>query len=135
MMKSKLSYLQDYKYGIESRLDTEVKPMTEEQMKGYTQVFTHMAQQCRKVVIDVEGDKHGESKQWTVGANDDQLPPINKLAGFRKAKDQMHPYYQQLYMEGIMKNDKSKQAEFISQYSKDLFWVLQSYLGSRIKPT
>ena len=33
-----------------------------------------------------------------------------------------------------MQNDKSKQAEFIVQYSKDLFWVLQSFLTSRIKP-
>jgi hypothetical protein len=86
------------------------------------------------VVIEVEGDKHGESKPWCVGANGDQMPSINKLAGFRKAKDMMHPYYQQLYMEGLMQNDKSKQAEFIIQYSKDLFWVLQSFVTSRIKP-
>lgn len=46
----------------------------------------------------------------------------------------MHPYYQQLYVEGIMNNDKAKQAEFIVQYSKDLFWILQSFLTSRIKP-
>lgn len=83
-----------------------------------------MASKCSKVVIEVEGDKHGESKPWTLGENNDELPPMNKLAGFRKAKDQMHTYYQQLYMEGIMQNDKAKQSEFIIQYSKDLFWVL-----------
>ena len=72
-----------------------------------------MAHQCRKVIIQVEGDKHGECKEWTLGANNDELPAMNKLAGFRKAMDQMQPYYQQLYMEGIMQNDKAKQTEFI----------------------
>jgi len=46
-----------------------------------------MAHQCRKVIIQVEGDKHGECKEWTLGANNDELPAMNKLAGFRKAMD------------------------------------------------
>jgi len=37
----------------------------------------------------VEGDKHGESKPWCMGSQNEELPSINKLAGFRKAKDAM----------------------------------------------
>ena len=43
MMKSKINYLQEFKYGIESRLDNEAKPMTEDQMKAYHNAFTQMS--------------------------------------------------------------------------------------------
>jgi len=40
MMKSKISYLKQNKYNVESRLDSELKPMTQEQMQEYTTNFT-----------------------------------------------------------------------------------------------
>ena len=41
----------------------------------------------------------------------------------------MKPKYQQLYLEGISgEGDKNKQAQFIINYTKESFWMLQSFL-------
>jgi len=35
MMKSKINYLEEHKYSVENRLETECQPMTEDMMNVY----------------------------------------------------------------------------------------------------
>ena len=48
---------------------------------------------------------------------------MNKLSGFQSVLKEMHPSSRELYADSIEKNDKSKQAEFMVSYTKELFWV------------
>ena len=43
MMKSKIHYLQEHKYGVESRLEPAYQAMPEAQMKGLSDAYSRMA--------------------------------------------------------------------------------------------
>ena len=67
--------------------------------------------------------------------HNNKIPPINKLSGFKSVKDKMLPHYRMLYHLGVLNNDRIKQAEFIIAYTKEIFWVMQSFLSNFINST
>lgn len=122
--KLKIKYLLEHKYNIETRIDSRLKPMLEQEISHYYQIFEQLDKKCRQMPIEVVSHEAGRYQHWFITSHNNEIPSINKLRGFKNVVDQMTPYYKMLYTCGVLNNDKEKQTEFIIAYTKELFWVL-----------
>ena len=130
--KKKIKYLMEHKYQVESRVDQSLKPLYEQELSMYHQVFEQIDKQCKQKPIEVVTQNPNVYDNYFLLNNDNKIPAINKLSGFKSQKENMIPHYKMLYVQSVLNNDHIKQAEFIIAYTKELFWVMQSFITNFI---
>lgn len=82
MVQRKIDHLRQYRYPVETRLDTDVMPMLESEVEQYMKSFIRLNEAYKKNPIVVEDAKSGKYKEWFLGNHGNQMPPINQLSGF-----------------------------------------------------
>jgi len=71
----------------------------------YHQIFEQLDKNCKTKPIEVVAQNPNALDHWFLKNNDDKIPAINKLSGFKNWKDNMLPHYKMMYTFGILNND------------------------------
>jgi len=90
---------------VETISDQSLKPMLEQEASNFHQIFEQFDKTFKTKPIEVVSNTPNTFDQWFLRNNNNKIPAINKLSGFKSWKDDMHSHYRQLYMYAILNND------------------------------